>query len=308
VDPASGLVRLRIALTLRDAGRPATDCRVPSGGGRPVCTPIPRCGAAATAPTRCAAGPATPYGVTPEGRPDPGIRIARAGGRVLVLRTDSPTGYGGPRIEAFDASSGRATPFAIPYPGSGADRSSATDMLGLGDAVYLAGSFLRTRPDGTPANLAIVKADPTGVPDPRFDTHVDGPVQSLASDAHRLFVDGLYDRPATGLIAVDPATGRRDTTWAAGFPPAPAPRLVLNGTRLVRLCDTVLLEPRPGGTRVRALRTDTGAIRPVGTDGVTIATGVQSAPERWFVAGQRARVSTIGSPRSIAVAGAIAAR
>jgi hypothetical protein len=73
-----------------------------------------------------------------------------------------------------------------------------TDILGLGDALYLAGSFLRTRPDGSPADLAVVKTDPAGVPDPRFDAHVDGPVQSLATDGRRLFVGLSMAAPRRG--------------------------------------------------------------------------------------------------------------
>lgn len=321
IDPATGAVVRRFALPIRTTGQhPPESCSYGARGRVVGCRPIPTCAAGAV-PDRCIPGPGTPFTASREGSTRTGIEIAVAGDRVAVLRSEYPYGFAGPRlVTASRTGAGAVRTLPLPYPSASTAPPNAlgrgravSDVVGLDGALYVGGSFLRTRPDGTPANLAVVKLDPvSGRVDAAFDPHVDGAVQSLATDGRSLFLDGLFARPRTALVAVYPVTGAQIPSWQPAFPPSRAGRTSLNDTHLGRVGRRLLVFPRPGGSfyvhpRLSTLDTRTGALVPLPAGGAGLVAATDAPGRRWFVAGQQRRRSTIGSPNRIAVAGTVAA-
>lgn len=134
------------------------------------------------------------------------VRLTAVGDRVFAVGS----GAGDRGVVAYDATTGGRVPFEIPL--RSPRNSSAVTLAASDDALYVGGSFLRTRADGTPANLAVLRLDPvTGKLDEAFDPHLDGPASELRATADRLYVDGYFGaggRPrAQRLTAVDPHTG-----------------------------------------------------------------------------------------------------
>lgn len=104
---------------------------------------------------------------------------------------------------ALDPGSGARDPAFARFDGQ------VSDVIGDGKGgFYVAGQF---RLGGPPRAVAHVL--PSGALDPKFDATMPGFADALALDGGRLYVGRwFYDH---GLVALDPATGRRDATFKA---------------------------------------------------------------------------------------------
>lgn len=146
-------------------------------------------------------------------------------GDVRSLLVDGDTVYvGGHGLSALDADTGTPNPafglagqnFPAPVEGT------VHTLLAAGGRLYAGGDF-RTLGGGGPAGL--VALDPgTGLADPGFDAHLtrfrsrseDRGVFDLAMAGDTLWAAGNFARAGSGasgnLVALDPATGTRDTS------------------------------------------------------------------------------------------------
>ena len=76
--------------------------------------------------------------------------------------------------------------------------------------LFVAGSFKRRRPDGQPANLAILELSPHGALVPQFDPQANGPVYALSAHGNDIYFAGLFNRvwgaPRHGVAAISLST------------------------------------------------------------------------------------------------------
>ena len=156
------------------------------------------------------------------GATDPGF-VSPLRGDVRSLLVDGDTVYvGGSGLSALDADTGSADPaFGLPGQDFPSDTPGTVHtLMAAGGRLYAGGDFPTL--GGGPAGL--VALDPqTGLADPAFDAHLsrfrsrssDRGVFDLAMVGDTLWASGAFVRAGGGnsgnLVALDPATGARDT-------------------------------------------------------------------------------------------------
>ncbi|WP_354697295.1 hypothetical protein DSM112329_02918 [Paraconexibacter sp. AEG42_29] len=233
------------------------------------------------------------------------VKLAAAQDRIIVLRKNVTLTRPGTQSQlvSIDRVTGRVVELPQPYPSAGG--SHISDIAVVNGSVYVAGSFVRTR-GRQPANLAVVKIDPvTGRPDAAFDPHVNGPVQSLATDGRRLFLAGLFSQPRLGLLAIDPRTGAPDRTWT---PASIQGRRAIdyNGMRLQRAGPALLLRGSRLARDLPALSTGSGAAVPARTAQLTaLDLALPVSADRWFAVGSRRQPSSFIATAPLTFAGTI---
>jgi len=167
--------------------------------------------------------------------PGSGIPWTAGGGRVFAVRAHRAVHVGANDVVVMSAATGRRlTTWRVPFPGY------VTQLTFTGDRVYVAGSFKRTRPNGTPANLATLALDArTGAFIDSFDAHTHGPVYGVTPRPGGLYLTGIFDRASQarrdGIAAVYANTGAVDTSFA--------PRLNRSGEHEIAFGAATLLSP-----------------------------------------------------------------
>jgi outer membrane protein assembly factor BamB len=131
----------------------------------------------------------------------------------IVRRLENDRRWPDNQVDIHDARTGRLlTEYRLPL------RGYVTSLTISKTRLYVGGSFRRTRPNGQPANLAVIAIDPmTGRLESRFDPHANGPVADIALAPGRLYITGLFHLVhlvrRTGMAAVDPRTGALITVF-----------------------------------------------------------------------------------------------